>query len=161
MTISARYVHTSIVARDWKCLAQFYEQVLGCTPIPPERHLSGPGLEAATGVPGARIRGAHLRLPGAGEPGPTLEIFQYDPPAERSDTVINRPGLAHIAFAVEDVQAAQDAILAAGGGSVGSVVSLEVPGAGTVTLVYLTDPEGNIIEVQHWSGAEYEVGDPD
>jgi predicted enzyme related to lactoylglutathione lyase len=160
VTINARYVHTSIVARDWKRLAQFYERVLGCTPIPPERHLSGPWLEAATGVPGAWIRGAHLRLPGGSDRGPTLEIFQYDPPAAGCDTVINRPGLAHLAFAVEDVDAARDTILAAGGGSIGSVVSVEVPGAGTVTFAYLTDPEGNIIEVQRWSGPAYEAGDP-
>jgi hypothetical protein len=30
-------------------------------------------------------------------------------------------------------------------------VSLDIPNAGRVTFVYLTDPEGNIIELQHWS----------
>jgi hypothetical protein len=28
---------------------------------------------------------------------------------------------------------------------------LDIPGAGRVTFVYLTDPEGNIIELQHWA----------
>jgi catechol 2,3-dioxygenase-like lactoylglutathione lyase family enzyme len=93
----------------------------------------------------------HLRLPGYGEQGPTLEIFQYNHQQERPATAINRPGFAHIAFAVDDVDAARDAVLAAGGGTVGQVVSVDVPGAGTVTFVYLTDPEGNIIELQRWS----------
>jgi predicted enzyme related to lactoylglutathione lyase len=52
---------------------------------------------------------------------------------------------------VGDVEKARDAILAAGGRAVGKVVSLPVQGVGTVTFAYVTDPEGNIIELQHWS----------
>jgi predicted enzyme related to lactoylglutathione lyase len=151
MTVNARYVHTNLIAQDWKRLAQFYERVFGCTPVPPERELAGQWLEDGTGVPGAEIRGIHLRLPGYGDEGPTLEIFQYNRQEQRPETAINRPGFAHIAFAVDDVEAAKEAVLAAGGGTVGQVVSLEVPGAGTVTFVYLTDPEGNILELQRWS----------
>jgi catechol 2,3-dioxygenase-like lactoylglutathione lyase family enzyme len=151
MAVGAKFVHTNIVAGNWRTLAQFYEQVLGCVPVPPERNLEGQWLEDGTGVPGARIRGIHLRLPGHGAEGPTLEIFQYSPQEERLETAINRPGIGHIAFAVDDVEAARDAVLAAGGGVVGQVVSLPVAGAGTVTFAYVTDPEGNIIELQYWS----------
>ncbi len=151
MSIQAKFVHTNIVARDWQKLADFYERVFGCQPVPPERNLSGQWLEDGTGVAGVDIRGMHLRLPGFGEQGPTLEIFQYKQQQERPPTAINRPGFAHIAFAVDDVDAARDAVLAAGGGVVGEIVSVDVPGAGTVTFVYLTDPEGNIIELQRWS----------
>jgi predicted enzyme related to lactoylglutathione lyase len=147
-----RFVHTNLIARDWRRLADFYTQVFGCTPLLPERDLAGPWLEAATGVPSARIRGVHLRLPGHGDGGPTLEVFQYDPLAERPPTAVNRPGFAHIAFAVENVETARDAVIAAGGSTVGEAVSLKIPGAGTVTFVYATDPEGNIIELQNWSG---------
>jgi glyoxylase I family protein len=76
LAISAKYVHTNLIARDWRKLAAFYESVFGCSLVPPERDLSGPWLEAATTVSGARIRGVHLRLPGHGETGPTLEVFQ-------------------------------------------------------------------------------------
>ncbi len=151
MTVQAKFVHTNIIAQDWRKLADFYEQVLGCTPVPPERNLSGQWLEDGTGVPRVEIQGMHLRLPGCGEQGPTLEIFQYNHQQKPQKTAINRPGFAHIAFAVDNVEAARDAVLAAGGGVVGEVVSVDVPGAGTVTFVYLTDPEGNIIELQHWS----------
>ncbi len=151
MTVKARYTHTNLIAQDWQKLAQFYEQVFGCTPVPPERELAGQWLEEGTGVPKAQINGIHLRLPGYGENGPTLEIFQYNPQKAWLKPAVNRPGFAHIAFAVDDVEAAREAVIAAGGGSVGKVVSLEVPGAGTVTFVYVTDPEGNIIELQRWS----------
>jgi predicted enzyme related to lactoylglutathione lyase len=151
LTIQATFVHTNIIAQDWRRLADFYEQVLGCRPLPPERNLSGQWLEDGTGIARVEIRGIHLRLPGLGEQGPTLEIFQYNHQQERSATAINLPGFAHIAFAVDDVAAARDAVLAAGGGVVGEVVSADVPGAGTVTFVYATDPEGNIVELQHLS----------
>ena len=151
MVIGARFVHTNIVARDWKRLARFYGQVFGCTPVPPERKLSGQWLEHCTGVPNAKIEGIHLRLPGLGDNGPTLEIFQYNQQGERPETAINRRGFAHIAFVVDDVETARREVIEAGGGTIGKVVSVEIPGAGEITLVYLTDPEGNIIELQHWS----------
>ena len=151
MSISAKYVHTNLIAEDWRALASFYQQVFGCTPVPPERDFKGEKLEAGTGIPGAHLRGVHLRLPGYGDAGPTLEVFTYDPAQARPEIAINRPGFAHIAFAVDDVHAARDAVVAAGGYDLGKVVSVNVPGAGQITFVYVTDPEGNIIELQKWS----------
>jgi predicted enzyme related to lactoylglutathione lyase len=151
MTVQARFVHTNLVASDWRRLARFYQEVFGCEPLLPERDLSGAWLEAATGLAGAHLRGIHLRLPGYGDGGPTLEIFQYEDLAERPETAVNRPGFGHVAFAVGDVAATVEAVRAAGGSNVGEIVSLQVPGAGTVTFAYLTDPEGNVVEVQHWA----------
>ena len=76
--INARFVHTNLNAQDWNKLSQFYQQVFGCIPVPPSRNHAGQWIEDATGVPGAKIRGIHLRLPGYGDNGPTLEIFQYN-----------------------------------------------------------------------------------
>jgi len=149
--MQARYRHTNIVAEDWRKLADFYEQVLGCRPVPPERASSAEWVGRCTGVPGAGIRGIHLRLPGCGEDGPTLEIFEYNKAEERPATAINRPGFAHIAFEVDDVEAARDEVLAAGGGCVGDLVTVEITDAGMITFVYMTDPEGNIIELQKWA----------
>lgn len=151
MISGTRFVHVNIIADDWRALARFYEEVFGCERVGPERDLSGQWLEDGTGVPGVQIRGVHLRLPGYRMGGPTLEIFEYNQREGRGKTAINRPGFAHVAFAVEDVEGARDAVLAAGGGEIGEVVSLDVPGAGRVEFVYLTDPEGNIIELQRWS----------
>ena len=147
----ARYRHTNIVAEDWRRLADFYEQVLGCTPVPPERASSAEWVERCTGVPNAGIRGIHLRLPGCGTDGPTLEIFQYNKAEDRPATAINRPGFAHIAFEVDDVEAARNEVLAAGGDCVGDLVTVEISIAGTITFIYMTDPEGNIIELQKWA----------
>ncbi len=156
--VQARYVHTNLIARDWRSLADFYERLFGCVPVPPERDLKGEKMEAGTGIPGAALKGIHLRLPGWGENGPTLEIFTYDVMAEGVPTAVNRPGFAHLAFSVDDVQAARTAVLQAGGKPVGEVVTLQVAGAPAnrcswpaVTWCYVTDPEGNVIELQSWS----------
>jgi len=145
-----RYTHTNLIARDWRRLAAFYQQVFGCTPVPPERHLSGDWLEAATAISRAELHGQHLRLPGYGEAGPTLEIFQYTEMPSGSPPSVNRPGLAHLAFAVDDVDAVRAEVLAAGGGAVGEVVTTDIPQAGRITFAYVTDPEGNVIELQRW-----------
>ena len=143
-----RYIHTNIVAQDWRRLADFYIRVFGCTPVPPERDLSGEWLDLTTGIEGAHIRGVHLRLPGYGADGPTLEIFHYNADLERYAPLASRPGLGHLAFSVEDVGAVRDAVLEAGGGEVGDVVNVDITGAGGLEFAYLMDPEGNIIEVQ-------------
>ena len=77
--IEARFGHVNVIARDWRALAGFYGRVFGCIVVPPERDYRGPDLAAGTGVPNAALRGVHLRLPGVGPDGPTLEIYQYDP----------------------------------------------------------------------------------
>lgn len=151
MRIAAKYVHTNLIARDWRALASFYQQLFGCIPVPPERDFQGEKLEAGTGIPGAHLRGVHLRLPGYGDNGPTLEIFSYNILENRDRTAVNRPGFGHIAFSVDDVAAAQKAVLQAGGHAVGEIVSLQVAIDAKVTWCYVTDPEGNIIELQSWS----------
>lgn len=151
MPVQAKYAHTNIVARDWRSLARFYTEVFGCAIVPPERDNRGEWVEQLTALPGARVQGAHLRLPGYGADGPTLEIFQFNCVEERPPTAINRPGFAHIAFQVDNVHAARECVLQAGGLDVGKVVSAAIPGAGAITVVYMSDPEGNIIELQRWS----------
>jgi predicted enzyme related to lactoylglutathione lyase len=151
LVIESRFAHVNLIARNWRRLADFYSRVFGWEPVPPERDLSGAWLDSATGLAGARIRGAHLRLPGHGARGPTLEIFEYHQPAERPTTAVNRPGFGHIALTVADVAAALEAVVTAGGGTVGETVSTDISGAGRIRFVYATDPEGNVIELQEWS----------
>ncbi len=148
--MKTRFAHVNIVAGDWRRLARFYEDAFGCVPVPPERHLAGDWLSKATGVPHAALEGVHLRLPGYRGRGPTLEVFQYAVELERPLAAANRQGLGHVAFEVDDVAATAAGVRAAGGGALGEVVSRTIPGAGVITFAYVTDPEGNIIELQQW-----------
>jgi predicted enzyme related to lactoylglutathione lyase len=115
---SMKYVHTNVVARDWKRLAAFYQEVFGCVPVPPERDLSGEWLDRATGIDEAHILGIHLRLPGYGDSGPTLEIFQFRSMSVHAEVKPNTPGFSHIAFAVDDVAATAQSIFDHGGSPV-------------------------------------------
>jgi catechol 2,3-dioxygenase-like lactoylglutathione lyase family enzyme len=151
--IDARFGHVNLIARDWRALAEFYQRVFGCLPVPPERDLRGAELSAGTGIPNAALRGIHLRLPGGGQTAPTLEIFQYEPMLEHPPTAANRPGFGHIAFLVPDVHAARSTVIAERGGSVGDVVTTETADGRRVTWCYVADPEGNIVELQAWSEA--------
>jgi len=150
MPIAAKYGHTNIIAHDWRALVNFYQEVFGCIPVPPERDFQGAPIAAATGLPGAHLRGLHLRLPGHGDNGPTLEILRYATAASRPTTSHNRPGFGHIAFIVDYIAAARHAVLTAGGRAVGDTVTLALADGNHVTMCYLTDPEGNIVELQAW-----------
>ena len=150
LEVSIKYVHTNIIARDWKKLADFYIQVFGCTPVPPERDISGEWIDEMTGISSVRIRGAHLRLPGY-EDGPTLEIFTYEPGETDTEfSGINLLGFGHIAFHVDDIEAVLAVLLTHGGTKFGGLVTKEYEGFGTFAGVYARDPEGNIIEIQNW-----------
>ena len=148
MISGAVYGHTNLIAHDWRALSRFYQDLFGCIPVPPERDFKGPDLERGTGIPGAELRGVHLRLPGHGTEGPTLEIFNYNTLRETPETAVNRPGFGHIAFIVDDVPTAREAVLAAGGRAIGDVVTLTNALGKRLTWVYVTDPEGNVLELQ-------------
>lgn len=149
--MAATFGHVSIVAHDWRALAGFYEQVFGCEPVGAERDIAGEWVERTTGVAGAHIRGRHLRLPGHGPDGPTLEIFSYDQPSPQSHPTADRLGFAHIAFRVDDVAGALERLLEAGGRRLGQIVHADVAGESHLEVVYARDPEGNIVELQRWS----------
>jgi len=151
MPLNATYAHTNITVRDFDRMVAFYRDVFGCTPTMETETLTGDWVGDITGVAEAQLRVLHLRLPGGGADGPTLEIIAYDDGDEAQGPKADRPGFGHIAFRVPDVEAARQAVLGAGGGAVGEIVSQDMGARGRVTETYVTDPEGNIIELQCWS----------
>ena len=145
-----RYAHVNIMAADWKRLAAFYETVFDCEPVSSERDHHGPHIDALTAESGQRFCGRHLRAPGHGENGPTIEIFTASKGGEESPKRLTRPGFSHVAFEVDDVDAKRAQIKDLGGGDYGELVTIDIAGAGMLTLIYMADPEGNIVEQQKW-----------
>ena len=143
------YSHTNLVARDWQRLSAFYQTVFGCMRIGESRDLRGAWLDRLTGIEGVHVVGEHLRLPGYGDAGPTLEIFSYEPAGMESRLMPNATGFAHIAFAVDDVPATLQHLLAEGGSQVGELIWQRYDDGRTLTAVYARDPEGNMVEIQH------------
>jgi YD repeat-containing protein len=149
----ARFGHVNVTSPDWRRLAAFYTDVFGCELVPPERDIRSADLDAATNLHDAHLTGAHLRLPGLGDTGPTIEIFSYDELAAHPGPRVDRAGWGHIAFQVPDVPAAVEAVLAAGGDRLGRVITTKTADGRQVTWGYATDPDGNIVELQAWSTA--------
>lgn len=145
-----KFVHINIISDDWRKLADFYIRVFDCKMLPPERDLKGDWLERATTIQDARITGIHLALPGYKGNGPTLEILQYASNLENTHPASNRKGYGHIAFSVDDVRETLDRLLQHGGRQVGDLIETVIPSSGHLTFVYARDPDGNIIEIQHW-----------
>ena len=151
-----KFAHTNLIAKDWRKLADFYINVFGCEPVYPERDLSGDWIDRMTGIRDVKIRGVHLKLPGY-EKGPTLEIFGYNKMSGKSSSsAINELGFSHIAFHTDDVESLLNRVIAGGGEKYGEVIETLIPGAGLLKAVYAKDPEGNILEIQNWKGAEKE-----
>ena len=146
-----RYAHTNIGARDVERLAKFYEQVFGCTRTSPTEKMSGALIARGEGLQEAEMKGVWMRLPGYGDQGPILELFEYTKSLDRPEPLADRQGYNHIAFEVSDVEATAEAVLAAGGTRLGEIVDLDMSNGGVVTFVFLRDPEDNIIEVMHFS----------
>jgi predicted enzyme related to lactoylglutathione lyase len=145
-----KYVHTNLVAHDWRKLADFYIKVFNCTPLPPERNLKGEWLDKAVNIKDAHITGIHLLLPGFID-GPTLEVFQYSQEKDADKRYPNTPGLGHIAFRVQDVEKTAKKIIGMGGSSIGELSTVAINGVGTLLFAYMRDSEGNIIEIQRYS----------
>ena len=84
---------------------------------------------------------------------PTIEIFTCSENAPDQPRLLNRPGFAHLAFEVDDVDAKRVQIKKVGGDDYGELVTIDIAGACQLTLLYMTDPEGNIVELQKimWS----------
>ena len=149
--MSIKYIHTNIISKNWEKLSTFYQRVFECTPVPPTRDQSGAWLDKGTGLANAHLKGIHLRLPGYGDDGPTLEIYQYTNMENKpSEITANRQGFGHIAFLVDDVDLIYKRVLENGGSTLGEITNKEVPGVGLLTFVYMCDPDDNIIEIQNW-----------
>lgn len=148
--MNIQYVHTNLIARDWRKLADFYIEVFNCKPQYPERDLSGEWIDKMTNIGNVKVKGIHLSLPGY-ENGPTLEIFAYEPTNWKStESVINQQGFGHIAFHVDDVGNVVQKLIAHGGKTLGEIITKNYSELGLLTAVYAQDPEGNFIEIQNW-----------
>ncbi|MEL6133481.1 MAG: VOC family protein [Bacteroidota bacterium] len=145
-----RFAHTNIISTNWRALADFYIEAFQCKIVPPIRKQSGAWLDKGVGLTNARLEGAHLLLPGHGEKGPTLEIYQYQDIEAQAPIFPNKRGLGHLAFEVEDVESVLELVIQHGGEAFGEISRHEVAGVGVITFIYARDPEGNLIELQSW-----------
>ena len=79
-----------------------------------------------------------------------IELFSFPNPPKRP-TKPEATGLRHIAFEVDDVAETLEKVLAKGGQTVGELVHADYADGRKATFVYVTDIEGNILELQNWA----------
>jgi predicted enzyme related to lactoylglutathione lyase len=62
----------------------------------------------------------------------------------------NDTGYGHLAFSVSDVSTAAREIVDHGGTLLGQIATTTVTGVGELEVIYVRDPEGNIIQLLTW-----------
>ena len=129
--------HYGVTVTDLDRAVEFYGEKLGFDVL--DRFtVSGSEFETAVGLDDAAGRFAHLDAGGA-----RVELVEYDPEGEESrGDEVNRPGVKHLGFAVSDLDGLYDDL----SDDVETVSEPQTTSSGT-RILFLRDPEGNLVEV--------------
>jgi catechol 2,3-dioxygenase-like lactoylglutathione lyase family enzyme len=140
MTIQ-RMDHVGIVVDDLAAATAFFVE-LGLK-LQGEAQVEGGWVDRVVGLEGVRAQIAMLETPdGHGR----LELSKFHaPPSPAGDrhAPANAPGIRHVSFAVDDIDAAVGGVLARGAELVGEVERYR----DSYRLCYVRGPEGIIIEL--------------
>ena len=140
MTVQ-RMDHVGIVVDDLPAATAFFVE-LGLE-LQGEASLEGESVDRVVGLEGVRSEVVMLETPdGHGR----LELSKFHAPSGRGgdrDAQANTPGIRHVTFEVDDIDAAVASVRARGGGLVGEVENYQ----DTYRLCYVRGPEGIIVEL--------------
>ena len=140
MTIE-RMDHVGIVVDDLAAATEFFVEI-GLEPEG-EASVGGRSVDRVVGLEGVRADIAMLRTPdGDGR----VELAKFHSPSDQGDVQpapANRPGIRHVTFAVDDLDAVLAGLRARGAELVGEVVRYE----DSYRLCYVRGPEGIIVEL--------------
>ena len=140
MTIQ-RMEHVGIVVDDLAAATEFFVdlglELLGGGSV------EGRWVDRIVGLDGVRVEFAMVQTPdGHGR----LELIKFQSPPTQGgnpDAPANTPGIRHVAFLVEDIDAVVAGLLARGAELVGELVRYE----NSYRLCYVRGPEGIIVEL--------------
>lgn len=141
--------HPGLVVPDLKTARRFYAEALGFEYMREYGwdESSSELAEQAIDVAGSTTRCVLMKCGNC-----FLELFQFLTPQPQGDPMQRRAcdyGIAHLAFQVEDIEAAFEQLVAAGG-----VVHNPPVQAGEAWSTYARDPFGNIIELMQLGSDE-------
>ena len=136
--------HTAFTVSDLDRAAAFFRDVLGFS-ITEKTRQKGEVVGRITGVPGAE-----LDIAFAVAPGHMIELMQYITPVSGRSLDLRPcdPGFSHIAFEVDDIDAAVAAIEAAGYTAVSRPQVVPAGPRKGGKNVYTRGPDGIVIEFQ-------------
>jgi catechol 2,3-dioxygenase-like lactoylglutathione lyase family enzyme len=145
MTIQ-RMDHVGIVVDDLAAATEFFLE-LGLE-LQGEGTVEGRWVDRIVGIDGVRSELAMLQTPDGQR---RLELVKFhSPPAQGGDphAPANTPGIRHLAFVVEDIDAVVAGLQARGTELVGELVRYE----DSYRLCYVRGPEGIIVELAEQIG---------
>ena len=145
MTIQ-RMEHVGIVVDDLAAASEFFVE-LGLELLG-EGSAEGRWVDRIVGLDGVRVENAMVQSPdGNGR----LELVKFHSPSTQSgnrDAPANTPGIRHIAFAVDDIDAVVAGVRARGAELVGELERYK----DSYRLCYVRGPEGIIVELAEQIG---------
>ena len=142
MSAVRRFDHIGITVADLDTATAFFVG-LGLEVEGPRMFVEGEFLDTVIGIPDSRTEIVMLR-PSDGGPGLELSSFQRPDHEPGSPAAMaNELGLRNVAFEVDDLQAAVDALAADGYGLVGGIGEYE----DTWRMAYVRGPEGIIVSL--------------
>ncbi|MDG5777523.1 VOC family protein [Haloarculaceae archaeon H-GB2-1] len=129
--------HYGVTVRDLDRAVTFYRDVLGLDVLS-RFSVSGEAFETGVGVEGAAGRFAHLDADGT-----RVELVEYEPAGDDAAAdAINQTGAKHLGFAVEDLDAFYHDL----DDDVETISEPQTTASGT-KILFVQDPEGNLVEV--------------
>jgi catechol 2,3-dioxygenase-like lactoylglutathione lyase family enzyme len=137
--------HAGVTVSSLDRSLAFYEGLLGLA-VHAVSLVESPEIDDVVGHPGARLRIADMALPAGG----VLELIQYELPQHDPVTAGHtQPGTSHIALRVTGLHELHGRLVAAGADLISS---RPVPITGSrafagVTVLYVRDPDGNVLEL--------------
>jgi catechol 2,3-dioxygenase-like lactoylglutathione lyase family enzyme len=138
--------HVGIVVADLAAATEFFAE-LGLE-LQGEGSVEGRSVDRINGIEGVRADIAMMQTPdGNGR----LELVKYHSPSNQGGNrhaPANSPGIRHIAFAIEDIDAVVAGLRARGAKLVGELEQYE----DSYRLCYVRGPEGIIIELAEQIG---------
>lgn len=149
MSVVQRIDHVNLVVADLPAMTAFYRDVLGLK-VTKEVTISGDWIEKVVGIKDVLADVVYLEA----DDGPRVELIYYHELVGASHDDMGAPntfGLRHLAFGVDDIEAAAAKLKDAGVklfSEVQQVPDAQVTYANGVRkrLVYFHDPEGNLLE---------------
>jgi len=129
--------HTGTTVADLDRAVEFYTEIFDLEVLA-EFESSGENFSRGVGVENATGRFAHLDGDGT-----RVELVEYEPEGgEAVAESVNDRGAKHLGFGVDDVEAFHEALP----DDVETVSPPQTSSTGT-TILFLRDPEGNLVEV--------------
>lgn len=138
------WIHSSLAVEDVLPATQFLEAAFGFRTVFVENDMAAQ-IEAMTGAAGMRCDLVQMRHPASGH---VLELIAFHPLAGAllADSLPVRPGASHVAFTVNDLQAAKAAVETLGAVTLGDVTQFE-----DGLAIYCRVPGGAFIELEQAS----------